>query len=519
MSKDESTSDKAGSMLSHLKQMGSEISTLLKYDRTGESYCASEALEKRDPATAELGCSVLTPEQICSQLSMVLHSRGGAGPEETSEKSMDSNSNLAPASSSRKCRRERRSRKGEQPKKAKDNKTGGVKLEKRPRRRLKRKGEKRLENSEDPRQDYKPSCPPVLLQPSPYVVEIFPEKITLEENPSTSNPTPPHPNAVPSRPPSTTVPDTPRIYLPTSRANLSSLSQKSVNNLHHPLTTTTESLTDAGLFTTTGTCVITKAEKLTETTTGKSSQDSTKCCPFNYELLGRLIDEPILMTFYRSFHSCSLSEHLNICLLDPTSQGSNSAEETQIKWLQVTQNNLHVDPLHGPVTLARLLVSNSGVLKFQILFPFVKTVFTRLLASCNIPEILSELSPHHVLCPGLPNYSENHEILGFHPEDVRILQTTDLERYDHKECPIFHRPQYTTSDQIQNNMCGECLELQVSILRLIFTRLSRTEQEKQVLLAITPKTSSSLFKLPSSTAVEDSGSISIGDSGRQGEVF
>lgn len=516
MNKEEGASDKAGTMLNHLKQMSNEISTLLKYDRTGESFCAAEAMENTEP-----GCSVLTPEQICSQLSMVLNSGGNTEPSEKStsrEKGAATNSNPVLASSSRKCRRERKGRKGEQPKRARD-KASGTKVEKRPKRRLKqnhtRKGEKRLENSEDPRLDFKPSCPPVLLRPTTYVVEISPDKTILEDNPSNLNPTPPCPNPHPCSPPSTTVLEIPRIYLPTSEPNLSSPPQKSLVNfeiVHPSLATssnTAKGVANAGSSTTTGIGGISETEKQTKTVNDKPLQDSTKCRPLNYDLLGRLIDEPVLMLFYRSFHSCSLSDNLNICLLDPTGEGSppsNRGTEIQPKWLQVTQKRLHVDPHHGPVTLARLLVSNSGILKFQILFPFAKTVFTRLLGSCDISEVLSELSPQHVLCPGLPNYQENHSLLGFHPENVRILQMPDSHRYDHKHCQVFHRPRYAALNERQNdNMCTECLELQVSILRLIFTRFSRTEQEKRVLHALPSATSSAPLPL-SVTSAKDSSS-------------
>lgn len=517
MNKGEATSDKAGSMLSHLKQMSNEISTLLKYDRTGESFCAAEEMEN-----GESGCSVLTPEQICSQLSMVLHSGDGVELSEKStsrEKGAASNSNSALA---RKSRRERKNRKGEQPKRARDNRASGGKVEKRPKRRLKqnhtRKGEKRLENSEDPRLDVKPSCPPVLLQPSTYVVEISPDKTILEDNPTDLNPTPPRHNALPSTSPSTSVLEIPRIYLPTSEPNLSSPPQRSLVNFEilHPslVTTSTNAVKNAGSSSTTRI-----ASDTDKRANDRLSQNSTKCRPLNYDLLGRLIDEPVLMLFYRTFHSCSLSDDLNISLLYPTNEGTppqNTGTEIEPKWLQVTQKRLHVDPHHGPVNLARLIVSNSGILKFQILFPFTKTVFTRLLGSCDIPEILSELSPQHVLCPGLPNYRENHTLLGFHPEDVRILQMPDSHRYDHKQCPIFHRPRYSVLNERQNdNMCTECLELQVSILRLIFTRFSRTEQEKRVLHALTPATSSSPLPL----SVKDSSSDGCNSGGGKQSEF
>lgn len=524
MNKGEGTTDKAGTMLNHLKQMSNEISTLLKYDRTGESFCAAEAMEN-----TESGCSVLTPEQICSQLSMVLNSGGSAEPSEKStsrEKGAATNTNPA---SSRKGRRERKSRKGEQPKRARDSRASGAKVEKRPKRRLKqnhtRKGERKLENSEDPRVDFKPSCPPVLLQPSTYVVEISPDKTILEDNPSNLNPTPPRPNPHPCSPPRTNVIEIPRIYLPTSEHNLSSSPQQSLVNFEilHPSLMTTSANTAKSVPTpcssTTAIAGISDAEKPTKTPNDKPLQDSTKCRPLNYDLLGRLIGEPVLMLFYRSFHSCSLSDNLNISLLDPSTEGpqTNPGTEIQPKWLQVTQKFLHVDPHHGPVTLARLLVSNSGILKFQILFPFVKTVFTRLIGSCDISEVLSELSPQHVLCPGLPNYQENHSLLGFHPENVRILQMPDSHRYDHKQCPIFHRPRYAASNEKQNdNMCTECLELQVSILRLIFTRFSRTEQEKRVLHALPPATSSSPLSV-TSTKDPSSDACNSRSAGRQSE--
>ena len=129
-------------------------------------------------------------------------------------------------------------------------------------------------------------------------------------------------------------------------------------------------------------------------------------------------------------------------------------------------------------------------------------------------RMLSELNPHPVLmlCALLPNYARNHVILGFHPEDVRILpiQTPNYQRYDHKECPIFHSPSRripASERTYDEKMCSKCTHLHTSILKLICHKYSRINSDLEKQLSSSPATSSSSSHgLPSSSSVKDSSS-------------
>ena len=173
----------------------------------------------------------------------------------------------------------------------------------------------------------------------------------------------------------------------------------------------------------------------------------------------QLRDEQDLTYVYKCFCAASEIKHLHFEVLP--SQGD-------LKWLQVRQKDFHIDPELGPVVVARILVSSNRIVKFQILFPVHKTVFTKLFSEHETENILSELSIDHVICPGLPNYSDKFSVLGYHPSHIRILKACHVTRYDHEHCPIWHVPSGTFSkrDRTAQKMCKLCKYLQNSVVRL-----------------------------------------------------
>ena len=178
-------------------------------------------------------------------------------------------------------------------------------------------------------------------------------------------------------------------------------------------------------------------------------------------LLDQLKDESDLMRFYKCFKASKQSSHLHIELL-PTEGNGN------LKWLQVRQKLFYIDPNLGPVPIARLLLSSNGLLRFQLLFPVYKAVYVKLFIESEVEKVLSDLSPNHVLCPGLICYADKYSVLGYHPSHVRVLETRHVKRYDHESCPIWHVPSmtYSKGDQNVQKMCKMCRSLQNSIVRL-----------------------------------------------------
>lgn len=211
------------------------------------------------------------------------------------------------------------------------------------------------------------------------------------------------------------------------------------------------------------------SHKQPETAATTSSQESLKTLlssrdnkpPFtSSDLLSKQLEgERDLMTFYKSFLSSSQSKHLHIEVLP--SQGN-------LKWLQVRQKVFHIDGELGPVVVARILVSSNGIVKLQLLFPVHKTIFTKLFVEEEIDQLLLELSSDHVICPGLPNYTDKFSVLGYHPSHVRIFESSSVKRYDHEQCPIWHIPTGTFSkrDPTAQKMCKQCKYLQNSVVRL-----------------------------------------------------
>lgn len=183
--------------------------------------------------------------------------------------------------------------------------------------------------------------------------------------------------------------------------------------------------------------------------------------PLQDPMLEELKDEPDLLRFYKCFKASPQASHLHIELLPTEGNGT-------LKWLQVRQKLFHIDPELGPVTIARILLSSNGLLRFQLLFPVYKAIYAKLFIESEVEKVLAELSPHHVLCPGLLGYKDKYTVLGYHPSHVRVLETTYVKRYDHEHCPIWHIPSmtYSKGDQNLQKMCKQCRVLQNSIVRL-----------------------------------------------------
>lgn len=199
---------------------------------------------------------------------------------------------------------------------------------------------------------------------------------------------------------------------------------------------------------------VTTSDALKKLLTG----DQTSTCTTD-PLKEQLEGEEDLILVHRCFSASMQSKHLH-CEVLP-SQGN-------LKWLQVRQKAFHIDSDLGPVMVARILVSSNRIVKLQILFPVYKTVSTKVFVEEETERILSELSLDHVICPGLPNYSDKYSVLGYHPSHVRIVETCSETRYDHEDCPIWHVPTgtFTKRDRTAQKMCKQCKYLQNSVVRL-----------------------------------------------------
>ena len=190
-----------------------------------------------------------------------------------------------------------------------------------------------------------------------------------------------------------------------------------------------------------------------------SGEDDTK----NDPLFVQLCDEPHLLQFYRRFKASSHSDCLRIRVLNPD-------DSCILKWIEITRKASHIDPTIGPLDVARILISSHGLCKFQLLVPFPKTIFTKFMPTDQgeADALLSELSPQHALCPGLPNYEDKYSVLGYHPAHVRVLTTPHVKRYDHEKCPSWHVPSslFSKSGHLLHNMCKHCRSLQNNLVRL-----------------------------------------------------
>ena len=558
---------------------GAGSAAVLKYDQTGEALQQQPAGEEGDDSLTtggkeeELACSVLTPEQIFSQLSMVLQTRypaacvGDVLPSDASKGDVrvvaggsgSCASTGAPRKLNNKAKRarERKTRKAageqqqqQQPKRAK---TAEKRAEKRPRRRQRHIAATRRpsfpssspasvmvtgarESSSNATAATAPSTLTAVSQhhPGVHVVVISPEHSSPSlragsrcnrQRVAASNSPPPPPPPPPAIPlvyktaplatdsnttaametPSnntTAAMETPRnnttAAMEMPRNNSTKAMEPPSNNLGEDKSNSPRNIQAASSAKNTVEednllmCKSRTAEdgcSLSATCTSKpldgvamettiTNDNQRRQSPLNYDLLGRLIGEQMLTSFYRDFHAHPLSKHLDIRLLDPLGEGTDFHRDRPTmtpkalpRWLQITRKKMHIDPHLGPISLARILVSNAGIVKFQHLFPVIRTVFMHHVKGCNLTVLLSELSPRQVLCPGLPDYPAHYAVLGYHPREVRIIhtQTPDYRRFDHRECPILHTPELNLrrKGRFPDNMCIKCIQLHTVILRIL----------------------------------------------------
>ena len=195
-----------------------------------------------------------------------------------------------------------------------------------------------------------------------------------------------------------------------------------------------------------------------------ASHRSESCIDTTLTLLK---NEPYLVRFYQFFQSSEQSKHLRMRVL--TTEGSASI----LKWIEVTRKASHIDPNLGPLDAVRILISSNGLCKLQVLFPYCKTLFTRFMPSSLVQanELFIELSPRHVLCPGIPDCESKISALGYQPGSVRMIETPSVRRFDHEKCPLWHIPLpcnlYSESGQIMHHMCRQCKNLYNTLTRTV----------------------------------------------------
>lgn len=199
--------------------------------------------------------------------------------------------------------------------------------------------------------------------------------------------------------------------------------------------------------------------------TGASSDDHSTM------MFNLLQEEPHLLQFYDFFCKSHLSKHLRIRIL--TTEGGANV----LKWIEVTRQASHIDPSFGPVDAARIVISSNGLCKLQLMFPYSKTISTRFVPTtmAQANDLFSELSPKHVVCPGLPDCENKLSSLGYQPTNIRIVETPIMKRYDHEKCPVWHIPLpcniYSESGQILHHMCKQCKNL-LSTLNKTITKIA-----------------------------------------------
>ncbi len=195
-------------------------------------------------------------------------------------------------------------------------------------------------------------------------------------------------------------------------------------------------------------------------TPGASNDHSTA-------MFNLLQEEPHLLQFYDFFCKSHLSKHLRIRIL--TTEGGASV----LKWIEVTRQASHIDPSFGPVDAARIVISSNGLCKLQLMFPYSKTMSTRFVPTTmtQANDLFSELSPKHVVCPGLPDCENKLNSLGYQPTNIRVVETPIMKRYDHEKCPVWHIPIpcniYSESGQILHHMCKQCKNLLTTLNKTI----------------------------------------------------
>ena len=191
----------------------------------------------------------------------------------------------------------------------------------------------------------------------------------------------------------------------------------------------------------------------------------------DHSILAMIKEEPHLLQFYNFFSKSQLSGHLRVRIL--TTEGGDNV----LKWIEVTRIASHIEPSFGPVDAARILISSNGLCKLQLMFPYTKTLSTRFVPTTmsQADELFSELSPKHVICPGLPDCETKLNTLGYQPTNIRVVETPSMKRYDHEKCPIWHIPipcnLYSESGQILHHMCKQCKNL-LSTLNKTITKIA-----------------------------------------------
>ena len=158
-----------------------------------------------------------------------------------------------------------------------------------------------------------------------------------------------------------------------------------------------------------------------------------------------LADRPLhghFQQFCRLFLSSGMSDTLRLRSLAADESGV-------VSWIEITRKVSHIDPAFGPVDAARILVSSNGLCKLQLVYPFVRTVRTRLMPNTqeDVDSLLAELGPQSVLCPGIQDYECRFPAFGPHlPLHVRVTDTLNgTKRYDHERCPLWHVPAQSLS--------------------------------------------------------------------------
>ena len=198
-----------------------------------------------------------------------------------------------------------------------------------------------------------------------------------------------------------------------------------------------------------------------------STLQGTSTCDDHSTMFSLLQEEPHLLQFYDFFCKSHLSKHLRIRVL--TTEGGANV----LKWIEVTRQASHIDPSFGPVDAARIVISSNGLCKLQLMFPYSKTMSTRFVPTtmAQANDLFSELSPKHVVCPGLPDCENKLNSLGYQPTNIRIVETPNTKRYDHEKCPVWHIPLpcnlYSESGQILHHMCKQCKNLLTTLNKTI----------------------------------------------------
>ena len=176
-----------------------------------------------------------------------------------------------------------------------------------------------------------------------------------------------------------------------------------------------------------------------------------------------LQNEPQLLKFLQLCQCSKESRSLQVRVLS-------TGENRGLKWIEVTRKASYIEPNFGPLDIVRILVSSHNLCKVQMLFPYFKTLSTQLVPydQQDVDALLSELSPQHVLCPGLPDYEDKFKVIGYHPTHTRVLENSTFKRYDHENCALWHVPSnlFSPSGHHLHNMCKNCRYLESSLVRL-----------------------------------------------------